>query len=142
MTEFNIAKDLLIKEAYSLVIYKDGKIIMTSKEKGLKPIMVAIAEYREEIKGAILADKIIGKAAALLCIYGGIKEVYAHTLSDCAKEILQKNGVRVESNRVVPYIINREGNDKCPMEKLVENIEVPEDAHKAVLNFISKQTRK
>lgn len=141
MTDFILARDLLINEDYSLVIYKDGRIILTSREKGLKPLMMAIAQYKEEIKGAILADKIIGKAGALLAIHGGISEVYAHTISDCAKDILNKNGIRLESNRVVPYIINREGTDKCPMEKLVENIEVPEEAYKAIIDFISRQMK-
>lgn len=142
MTDIDIAKDLLIKESYSLVIYKDGKIITTSNERGLKPLMEALKEYKEELEGAVLADKIIGKAGALLAIYGGVKEIYAHTLSDCAKDILTKNEMKFESNRVVPYIINRDGSDKCPMEKLVENIESPEDAYKSILDFILKQIRK
>jgi len=141
VTDISLAKDLLIKEAYSLVIYKDGKIITTSREKGLKPLIDAIGEYKEELVGAVLADKIIGKAGALISIYGGISEVYAHTISDCAKDIYQSNGIKIESDRVVPYIINRDGTDKCPMEKIVENIENSEEAYNEIKRFIIKMKK-
>lgn len=142
MTDIHIAKDLLLKEAYSLVVVKDGQVLATSRERGLKPILSILSESKDKLKGAVVADKIVGKAAALLSIYGGITEAYAQTLSDCAKTTYHKYDIKIESSRVVPYIINREGSDKCPMEKLVENIENPEEAYKVILSYISKNLGK
>ena len=92
-------------------------------------------EDRSFLENTVLADKVIGKAAALLIIFGNIKVVYANVMSDCAKKILEENNVEVEYNRIVPYIMNRDGTDKCPMEKLIENIDDPTEAFQTFSDF-------
>ncbi|MDR5658746.1 DUF1893 domain-containing protein [Serpentinicella sp. ANB-PHB4] len=139
MSDMNLAKDLMASEGFSFVIAKNNTIIEKSNVKGIKPIVSLLENQKGKVLGASIADKIVGKAVALLAIYGGVEEVYAQTISDCAKTIMQKHDVKVNYNRIVPYIMNQTGTDKCPMEKLVENIESPEEAYKEVITHFRKR---
>lgn len=135
MSDRILAQNKLTEGEYSCVLVKDGNIIMTSYDKGIKPLLTKLIEDEKFLEKAVLADKVIGKAAALLSIFGGIKSVYAHVISDCAKMILEKNGIDVEYNRIVPYIMNKDGTDKCLMEKLIDDIEDPAEAFTVFKNF-------
>lgn len=139
MTDEILAKNRLIEGEYSCVLVRHGNIIMTSYDKGIKPLFVKLIEDNTYLEESILADKVIGKAAALLAIYGKVKYVYANVISDCAKKILEKNNIYVEYNRIVPYIMNQDGTDKCLMEKLIDDIEDPYEAFKAFEAFFQKK---
>jgi len=135
MSDQILAQNKLAEGEYSCVLVGDGNIIMTSYDKGIKPLFAQLIEDEKFLENAVLADRVIGKAAALLIIFGNIKSVYAHVISDCAKNILEKNNIEVEYNRIVPYIMNQDGTDKCPMEKLVDEIEDPVEAFIVFKNF-------
>lgn len=75
----------------------------------------------------------MGKAAALLFVRSGIKAVYAKTLSESGKKILDEYGVYYEYERLTERIINRAGTDVCPMEKALKDIDDPEEAYKKLL---------
>ena len=87
-----------------------------------------------------MADKVVGKALALLSLFAGIKSVYGYVMSDCAKIILENNGADVEYNKIVSYIMNKDRTDKCLMEKLVGDIEDPKRAFDTILNFFQEKT--
>jgi hypothetical protein len=76
----------------------------------------------------MIADKVIGKAAALLMVYAGVKEVFTPTISDPAVEVFEKHNVKITYDKVVERIINRTGDGLCPMESLCLNVENPEEA--------------
>ena len=53
-----------------------------TKEGGAAPLLQAIEEIgRDDLAGSIVADKVVGKAAALLMAYFAAGEVYAGILS-------------------------------------------------------------
>jgi hypothetical protein len=68
--------------------------------------------------GAIAFDKIVGRAAAMLLAHAKVKEVWTPIVSQGAKKYLKKNKIKVEFKKEVRNIMNRKGNDLCPMEKL------------------------
>lgn len=74
------------------------------------------------------ADKTVGAGAAYLYVLLGVREVWAAVLSESAKEILEKNGIGVFFEKLVPQIINRSGNGVCPIERAVSAADTPEDA--------------
>jgi len=135
MSDQILAQNKLAEGKYSCVLVRDENIIMTSHDKGIKPLLTKLIEDETSLQNTVLADKVIGKAAALLVIFGHVKSVYAHVISDCAKNILEKNNIEVEYNRIVPYIMNVDGTDKCLMEKLIDDIEDPIEAFIAFKNF-------
>lgn len=83
------------------------------------------------------ADKIVGKAAAMLYVLLGVSEVYAQVMSESAQYTLARHGILPICDTSVKQIINRTGSDICPMEATVENINDPVDAFAALKTRIA-----
>lgn len=90
------------------------------------------------LEGYSVADLVVGKAAALLFVKCGIKNVFAKTLSENGKKILERFGIDYEYETLAEKIINRSGTDICPMEKAVANTDDPEKAFKILKNKLSE----
>jgi len=118
MSDVNIAKEHLLKNNLNLVIVKDENILEESNSRGIKPIYEAHLNRKESFKEASVADRVIGKAAAMFLVSGGIKALYTDLISEPALEILNNNNIEVEYLKKVPMILNRMGNDMCPIERL------------------------
>ena len=115
----------------SLMIIKDGESIYSSKEGGMAPLLEAIDRLGlQTLVDSTVVDKIVGKAAALLVSYFKAKDVYTKLLSRRAIETLRKHGIRYMSERVVDQIRSKEGADICPFEKMVLEIEDPQEGYK------------
>ncbi|MCY6957513.1 DUF1893 domain-containing protein [Clostridium brassicae] len=118
--DIKMAKGYLIENRVSLVIVKDGQVIIEEVDRGIKPLFKAVLEKAEFIDGGALADKVIGKAAAMLAVKGNIKNIYAKMISESAIQVLNDNGIPVEYELKVPYILNRDKTDSCPVEKMAK----------------------
>lgn len=126
MRDIEMAKNLLLNEELALVIVKDGDIIYKSKGRGIKPLYQAYKEMKSSLKGATVADKVIGKAAAMLCVNGGIAQVYTKLISEKAIEVLKESNIEPHYDLAVPFIKNRDNTGLCPVETLsleTENID-------------------
>lgn len=126
------AVNKLDQGGYTLVVV-NGEREYTSKLSGVFPLLDIIKNAPEVLSGACVADKIVGKAAAVLFVYSGVKEVYAKTVSSYAILVLKKAGINLVYEKKVPFIKNRAGTDICPMEKLVLDIEDPKAGAAALL---------
>ena len=128
------AIDLLNKhEATCVVLVGDTSIIR--HDRGVKPLLDFIDE-KYNIKGAVVADKVVGKAAAMLYVLLEIKELYACVISEPALEVLQKNGINVTYGEKVSMIRNRTDTGFCPMEQSVLKIDIPTKALNAIRNTL------
>ena len=130
MNDLQIAKNNLA--GHTLCLCKDGECLY-SVRRGIAPMMGFI-ESGANLKGYSVADVVVGKAAALLFVKCGIKRVFAKTISEYAKSILELYGVEYEYGLLTERIINREGTDTCPMEKAVMNTDDPEEAYVILKN--------
>lgn len=108
-------------DTHSICLCKNGECI-TEDGRGIAPIMKLIQEG-VDLTGYSAADLIVGKAAAMLFVRAGIVAVHGRTLSQSAKEFLEKHHVPYSYDVLVDRIINRNGTDICPMEKMVLEIE-------------------
>ena len=124
-------KEELLKNAYSIVAVRDD-LHYTSTANGIKPVLLPMREDRAFFHDCLVVDRIIGKASASLLILSGAKEVYGLVMSESAVEILKRYDIPYRYDTLVPYIINRKGDDMCPMEKTVRDIEEPEEAFEAL----------
>jgi len=140
MADRILARDKLLEGGYSCVLVRNGDVVMTSYDKGIKPIFLKIAENKNLLKDASMADKVVGKALALLSLFAGIKSVYGYIMSDDAKNVLENNGTSVGYNKVVPYIMNKDKTDQCPVEKLVGGTEDPQKAFNMVSGFFGRDS--
>ncbi|MDD3656105.1 MAG: DUF1893 domain-containing protein [Atribacterota bacterium] len=135
MDDLNKAKEILQKEKYTFVLIKRGKLIKTSYKKGVLPLLEVINGDDQVLNKAIIADKVIGRAAALLVANYQVKAVYAGTISENAREILDNNSVFYQFGQCVPYIKNRNQTDQCPLEKLTSSISSSDSAYEQILQF-------
>lgn len=125
MTDLQIAKNNL--SGNTICLCKDGKCILSQK-RGIAPMMGFIASGID-LAGYSVADVVVGKAAALLFVKCGIKNVFAKTLSKPAEKVLNMYGIEYEYETLTERIINREGTDTCPMEKAVTDTENAEETY-------------
>lgn len=138
MSDLEIAKHRLLEKGFSLVIVKAGKIVFETMQSGVSGFLKAIEMFgKEGLKGSSVADKIVGRAAAMLCVYCGVKAVYAVVLSNGGKEVLEKYGLLSESESLVPSILNRQQTGMCPFEKIVATISNVEEAYEKLKSCIS-----
>lgn len=127
---------LLQKNAVSCIIVQNGEIVHTADGRGVKPIMHVLETEPALLSGAVVIDKIIGKAAAMLLHKGGASYVYGETMSVAGYAYLQAKGIHAEFGRCIDVISNREGNGICPLERSVLKIDDPEEAYIALKNTI------
>ena len=108
-------------------ILQKGDNVLTSTQTGIRPLLEWIDEKQDTRDGAA-ADKIVGKAAALLYVFMGVRAVYAEVLSAGGLRTLQAHGIRAEYGTLTDYIVNRAGTGMCPMEETVQTVSDPAEA--------------
>jgi hypothetical protein len=121
--DIDLARVRLFEGKYALVIVKQGELLFASKDKGIRPIYDALVQLGDNLKGASLADRVIGKAAAMFCVLGQVEAVYAELISNKGMEILDKAGIGVEHDKTCPYILNRNQDGMCPIETIASDID-------------------
>ena len=112
--------------------------VYTSQERGVKPLLHLLTEKKGFLKGASVADKVIGKAAALLMVLGEIKEVHTLIISEPAIKVFEKHNIPCFYDKKVDHIVNRTGDGLCPMETLCLYVEEPQEAFEKILGFIHR----
>jgi hypothetical protein len=131
------AKSLLISSASTIAVVSNGEVF-TSQERGVKPLLHLLSEKKGFLKGASVADKVIGKAAALLMALGEIKEVHTLIISEPAIKVFEKYNIACFYDKKVTRIVNRAGDGLCPMETLCLDVENPQEAFTKIKEKLSK----
>lgn len=132
------AKVLFDEKGYSCVLYHGG-IVYTSRKTGISPILDFLSSG-VDLQGFCAADKIVGKAAALLFAFARIEAVYGRVMSKKAVEVFEDTGIYYYYDILTDEIINRDGTGCCPMEEAVVVIEKPSEAF-FILTAKMKQMR-
>lgn len=117
MTNLEIVKERLYEKNASLVVMFSNGEIKEYYNKRVYDIVELLKEDKDSLKGATIADKVIGKVAASLLSVAGVKEIFANTLSAFAIPVLEKNNINYEYKIKVDYIINNAKTGMCPMEE-------------------------
>jgi len=123
------AKKRLNDNDLKLCIVKCDKSIFETMAPGISGFLEAIERFEEKLNGASIADRVVGKAIALLCIYARIKGVYALTLGKEAKTVLEENATYVRWDNLVDSILRKGKDETCIFEKAVTEISNPHDGY-------------
>lgn len=115
------ARDVLQAGQHTCVLCR-GNTVLTDDRRGVKPLLELLGR---DLAGFCAADKVVGKAAALLYRLLGISEIYAGVISEPAISVLQTGGISVFYDQKVPAIRNRTDTGFCPMETAVWDVEDP-----------------
>lgn len=136
------AKQLLFSTSSTLVLVR-GTRQYASDQKGIAGLL-GLVENGTALEGFCAADRVVGKAAALLFVYAGVREVFAEVISEKALEVFQAHGLPCVYAATVPYIQNRTHSGPCPMEQSVEALVDPAEALyvlRRTLNSLRAQSR-
>lgn len=123
------------------IVVKDNAIIYSASGKGIKPLLNVYSENPEYLINSFVADKVIGKAAAMILCIAKVKEVYAERMSEKALELLEKHHINASYKEKVTYIQNMDRTDMCPLEKTVKDIEKLEVGMQEIIRFVEKMKK-
>jgi len=135
MRELEVAKKVLREENLSLVIVKKDKVLFKSSSSGIRGLLQAIENLNDELHKSSVADRVIGRAAALLLVYFHAKEAYGATVSKEGLRVLKESNIPLEHENIVSRILDREGKDICPFERFSLTINSPEESYKRLRAF-------
>ena len=112
------------------------------ERRGVADLFSLLTDEPDFLRGASVADKVIGRGAALLLVKGCVREVYARVISSSALGVLRRAGIEVSFGEEVANIINRAGTDICPVEKLTACTESPDEAYLMIKEFLKGKKEK
>ena len=127
-------KDLTLVLVLNEDIYK-------SSEKGIKSLLQLLNSGKNYLNYSA-ADKIVGKAAAMLYKLLNVNDIYGEVMSIRAINFLEQNNINFKYKIKTKEIINRKGTGICPMEQTVLNIENPTEAKKLLENKLKELINK
>lgn len=120
------AKQILAQGAYTCVLCR-GDTVYRASERGIAPLL-ALLDGDADTWGCSAADKVVGKAAAMLYCLLGVRRVHGSVMSLEAARLLRHNGVEAYWDTLTDAIRNRARDGLCPMEIATETIDDPEQA--------------
>lgn len=129
--------NLLHSGGYSCVIANKGKV-RTFTQRGVADLYDLLTQEPDFLKGALIADKVVGKGAAALMISGGIKELYTDIISSKAMDLFRTSDVKVGFGQEVPFIWNRGRTGWCPVETMCSEEESAEAILPMIRDFLEK----
>lgn len=129
--------NLLHSGEYSCVIANEGKV-RTFTQRGVADLYDLLTQEPDFLKGALIADKVVGKGAAALMISGGIKELYTDIISSKAMDLFRTSDVKVGFGQEVPFIWNRDHTEWCPVETMCSEEESAEAILPLIRDFLEK----
>ena len=130
MSDLDIAQSKLYEEKLTLTIVKNGVVLFETRSHRISGFLGAIEKLGNPLEGAAVADRVAGKAIALLCVYAKISDVYAEILSEKAKAVFEENSVRHKWKELVKNVLDLNKKGVCPFEKAAADISDPKDAYR------------
>ena len=127
--DIRLAKRELHENNLNLIIVKRERIVFETGAHGIGGFLLAIEKLGKKMVGSAVADRIVGRAAALLCAYGEVASVFAVTISEDGMQILRENAISYEYENRVSNILSYDRTDICPFEKLAADLRNPKEAH-------------
>lgn len=130
------ARKMISENGLGLVAIKEGKVIMEAEDRGIRPFVQAVTDLGEKLRGAVIGDRVTGRASAMLCIYSGAVAVYTPLASDSAATELQLANIKLIADERTPRILNRQGTDMCPFEKMTEDLQSSNEVFQTLVDFL------
>lgn len=126
-------KGLLTRGEAASVAAVDGVIVAREQGRGVQPLLKLLDAGK--LRRALVVDKVIGRAAAAICLAGRVRKVHALVMGEDAAALLHAHGVLATADRTVPRILNRDQSASCPLEARVEKLEDPAQMVEALRAF-------
>jgi hypothetical protein len=139
--DLEIAKRLLLEKKLTLCVVKKQNVLVESRARGVLAFIDAVGELGNKLQGSSVADRVAGKAVALMCIHVKVVAVYATTLSATAKALFEKYSTRVEYVDLVKNVLRADRSSICPFEQLVSDVSDPGEGYKKLKSACDSKER-
>ena len=110
--------NILNADNHSLVVFNQDSISFHNG-RGVSDLLDLISNEPGRLHGAIVADKMIGKAAAALMVAGQVSEVHTNLMCTPAINVFRQADIPVFFREEVPQILNRDRSGQCPIDGLL-----------------------
>lgn len=137
MNDLEMARIVFQSNSYAFVLVRDHQVLATGTRQGVGELLDAVAHHGELVRGAALADKIVGKAVAMVAAYAGITAIYSPLASQAGEQVCQQYNIEFHADHLVPLIRNKRNDGPCPMERLTLELDEPADAVLALRAFVA-----
>ena len=141
MSDLERAKAYLAEHAECTVVVVRGEEILTGELKGVRPLLKFL-EDGVNFRGGAVADRVVGRGAALLHACLNTEKLYAEVMSKPAEEVLRRYGIEYSCGVLTEYIVNRKNDGPCPMEEATRGIFEKEEGLKAIQNKLKELSLK
>lgn len=131
---------MLHSQSLSCVI-RQGDVIREFNSRGILDLFTLLNTHPGFLKDALVADKVVGKAAAALMCAGKVREVYADVMSHSAQQLFEAENIRHSYNKLVPHIIRHDGKGQCPMELLTADAPSVQEAVERISIKLNETSR-
>ena len=131
---------LLHSQSLSCVIRQED-ITREFTSRGILDLFTLLNTHPDFLKEALVADKVVGKAAAALMCVGEVREVYADVMSQPAHRLFEAEGIKHSYRELVPHIIRRDGKGQCPMELLTADAPSVQEAVERIRIKLNETSR-
>lgn len=123
------------RENATCVVVRKGTV-MCHHHRGVRPVVDFWS--REQLEGATVLDKVVGKASAAFLTAGGADHVHGRIMSRLAADVFEEYGISYSYGRLVDKISDRTGEGLCPMESAVSDTEDINEAVEIILEKMKK----
>ena len=120
---------MLNQNSLSLLVRNKG-ITTQHVEHGVNDLLELVKTEPERLRGAVVADKVIGKAAAAIMTEAGVKAVYTNIVSTPAKQMFEDADIKIVATEEVPMILNRNQSGQCPIDSRLNEAQTAEECLK------------
>ena len=136
-------RQVMHRENLTIVIADDDGILLRSRKKGILP-MLDLLELMETTgcRPKYQSDRILGKAASIISLHCGIREVYSDVVSQSALDIAERNGIAISYETAVPMILNPARTQEGPFEVMLHDVSENDfDQAMAIIRETSERIR-
>ncbi|MGN0879704.1 MAG: DUF1893 domain-containing protein [Oligosphaeraceae bacterium] len=134
------ARDRLLAGGHRCVMLSGGDC-RVSDARGVRPLLDALAEGCD-LRDYVVADRVIGKAAAMLLVLAGVRQAHGLVVSQTAINFARENSLCLSFDRKVDVIADASGTGICPLEQAVADIEDVAMAHAVIVATIRELRRR
>ena len=138
MQDLEIAKKQLYSKNLTLAIVKNGIILFQTDSHRISGFIRAVEKFGFQLNGSSVADRVAGKALALLCVYAGIKQIYAEVLSTKAQAVFEESKIMFEWKEIIDNVLDMDKASVCPFEKVAADISDPIESFAAFKTLLKK----
>lgn len=124
------ARELLDADGRTVVAVR-GDDVLASEERGVRPLLGWVSAGTS-LEGFSVADKVVGKAPALLYCLLRPRAVFAPVMSSAARGLLEAHGVEASCEVEVDRILNAARTGQCPIDASVTDVSDPEEGLAAI----------